>query len=269
MKKTALYTVTPEERVDLHKIDADDTGEYKQKEEPRERLKVLRARLAELQEALYAENKQSLLVVFQAMDTGGKDGATKQLLTGVDPAGVRITSFKAPSLIELQHDFLWRIHAQTPERGVIGVWNRSHYEDVLIVRVHKLIERKTWLDRYDAINAFEKNLVENGTTIVKFFLHISKEEQKARLQARLDRPEKTWKFNPTDLTERALWSEYQHAYEDALSATSTEYAPWHIVSANKKWARDIAVAEAVVEALEKMNPQFPKPDFDPTTIKID
>ena len=225
--------------------------------------------MATLQSALYAENKQSLLVVFQAMDTGGKDGAARNLMTGIDAAGVAVTSFKAPSTDELDHDFLWRIHQKTPARGLIGVWNRSHYEDVLIVRVHDWIDQKTCEQRYDAINAFEKNLVENGTTILKFFLHISKDEQKKRLQSRLDNPEKMWKFNEADLKERAVWDKYQQAYENAIEATSTAIAPWHIVPADKKWARDIAVSEAVAAALEKMNPQFPKPTFDPKKIVID
>lgn len=266
--KTALHTVKPGEDVDLKEFSPDDTGDW-DKEEAKIRRESLAARLAECQEALYAESRRSLLVIFQAMDTGGKDGATKNLLRGVDPAGISITSFKAPTQAELSHDFLWRVHAEVPPRGHIGVWNRSHYEDVLIVRVHKLIQLETWEQRYEQINAFEKMLVENGITILKFFLHISKDEQKERLQARLDTPEKRWKFNPADLAERALWPDYQHAYEDALKATSTHHAPWHIVPANKKWARDIAVAEKVVATLEHMKPAYPSPDFDPQAIIID
>jgi PPK2 family polyphosphate:nucleotide phosphotransferase len=193
----------------------------------------------------------------------------KSLLTGVNPAGVQVTSFKAPTWEELDHDYLWRVHHKVPPRGVIGVWNRSHYEDVLIVRVHKLIEKAVWKARYEQINNFEKMLSENGVTIVKFFLHISKDEQKERLQARLDDPAKHWKFNVGDLKERALWDEYQEAYEDAINQCSTEWAPWHIVPADKKWARNIAVAEAVVDALETMNPQFPTADFDATQIVVE
>ena len=266
--KTSLRTVQPGSKVDLHKICPDDAGEWN-KEDAELQREALSARLAVIQEVLYAESRRSFLVIFQAMDTGGKDGATKNLFRGADPAGVDVIGFKAPTQIELRHDFLWRCHAVVPPRGLIGVWNRSHYEDVLIVRVRKWIDETTCEQRYHQINNFEKMLHENGTTIVKIFLHISKDEQKKRLQARLDTPEKHWKFNPADLAERTLWDDYQHAYEKALEATSTEYAPWHIVPANKKWARDIAVAEKVVAALEEMKPEFPEPDFDPKAIIID
>ncbi|HEY0075931.1 MAG TPA: polyphosphate kinase 2 family protein [Abditibacteriaceae bacterium] len=268
-RKTALLQVKPGEKVRLAKIAADDTGDYKGKEESFERLAALQARLGELQERLYAEDKRSVLLVFQAMDTGGKDGAVKSLLTGINPVGVQVTSFKAPSQEELDHDYLWRVHQKVPGRGLIGVWNRSHYEDVLIVRVHKLIDKETAQARFEQINNFEKMLAENGVTILKFFLHISKDEQKERLQARLDNPEKHWKFNPGDLKERALWDDYQQAYEDVLNHCSTTHAPWHLVPADKKWARNIAVAEAVVAALEKMNPQFPKVDINPSEIVIE
>jgi PPK2 family polyphosphate:nucleotide phosphotransferase len=268
LKKTNLIQVPPGEKVRLKNIDPSDKGNYKSKEEPVARHLELQEKLNTLQERLYAEGKQSLLIVFQAMDTGGKDGAGKKLLTGLNPAGITVTSFKAPTSHELAHDFLWRIHAATPARGQIAVWNRSHYEDVLITRVHKLIDRDTYQARYDYINDFEAMLSANGTTILKFFLHISKDEQKERLQARLDDPEKHWKFNPGDLKERALWDDYQEAYQDALTATSTKVAPWHIVPADRKWARDISIAEAVAEALEKMNPQFPNIDFDPKSIVI-
>ncbi len=227
------------------------------------RLGVLRQRLCELQELLYAEHRRSLLLVFQAMDTGGKDGAIENLLTGVNPAGVQVATFKAPSLEELSHDFLWRIHAQTPKRGHIGVFNRSHYEDVLITRVHDLIDEKTAEQRYDDINHFETLLTRSGTRILKFFLHISKEEQAERLQARLDDPAKNWKFDPNDLKERAHWDDYQAAYEAALQHCSPAAAPWFVVPANHKWVRDLAIAEIVVAALEDMNPQPPKADFDP------
>jgi PPK2 family polyphosphate:nucleotide phosphotransferase len=267
--KTALIKVAPGATVRLRDIKANDSGDYENKEQSLARLEELRQRLSEWQERLYAEDKRSLLLIFQAMDTGGKDGAVKSLLTGVNPAGVQVTSFKAPTWEELDHDYLWRVHHKVPPRGVIGVWNRSHYEDVLIVRVHKLIEKAVWKARYEQINNFEKMLSENGVTIVKFFLHISKDEQKERLQARLDDPAKHWKFNVGDLKERALWDEYQEAYEDAINQCSTEWAPWHIVPADKKWARNIAVAEAVVDALETMNPQFPTADFDATQIVVE
>lgn len=233
------------------------------KEKAQVRLLALRQRLNDLQELLYAEHRRSLLIVFQAMDTGGKDGAIENLLTGVNPAGVQVASFKAPTTEELKHDFLWRIHAQTPKRGHIGVFNRSHYEDVLITRVHDIVDKKTYTQRYADINNFESLLTHNGTRILKFFLHISKEEQAERLQARLDDPAKNWKFDPNDLKERAYWEQYQEAYEDALRHCSSAAAPWFVVPANHKWARDLAITEIVVAALEEMNPKPPKVDFDP------
>lgn len=269
LKKTNLVIVSGGKKVRLKDIDTGAKGDYKSKEETLPRLQVLQDRIAELQERLYAESERSLLIVLQATDTGGKDGTVKSLLNGVNAAGIAVSSFKAPSDVELAHDFLWRIHAATPRRGVIGVWNRSHYEDVLITRVHKIIDKKTCETRYSDINAFEKLLADNGTTILKFFLHISKDEQKERLQARLDDPKKHWKFSPNDLKERACWDDYQSAYEDAINACSTKIAPWHIVPADHKWARNIAVGEAVVAALEEMNPKFPDVDFDPATIVID
>jgi PPK2 family polyphosphate:nucleotide phosphotransferase len=226
-------------------------------------MNVLRQRLCELQELLYAEHKHSILLVFQAMDTGGKDGLIENLLTGVNPAGVQVANFKAPSTEELNHDFLWRIHAHTPKRGRIGVFNRSHYEDVLITRVHGMIDDKTAKQRFEDINNFEQLLTRNGTRILKFFLHISKEEQAERLQDRLDDPAKNWKFDPNDLKERAYWDDYQKVYEDALRHCSTDEAPWFVVPANRKWVRDLAIAEIVVAVLEEMNPQPLKATFDP------
>ncbi|HEX8465930.1 MAG TPA: polyphosphate kinase 2 family protein [Abditibacterium sp.] len=268
MTKTNLIRVAKSDKIKLKDIDAAAKGDYETKEETFARLDELHGRISELQERLFAENKQSLLIVLQAIDTGGKDGAVKSLLTGINPAGLHVTSFKAPNSLELSHDFLWRIHATAPARGMIGVWNRSHYEDVLITRVHNLIDTQTCAARYEHINHFEKLLSDNGTTILKFFLHISKDEQKERLQARLDDPEKHWKFNPGDLKERELWNDYQKAYEDAVNACSTDYAPWHIVPADRKWARNIAIAEAVAQALEKMNPQFPTVEFDASKIVV-
>ena len=227
------------------------------------RLLVLRQRLCALQEMLYAEHKRSLLIVFQALDTGGKDGAVKNLLTGVNPAGVQVTSFKAPSEEEMSHDFLWRIHACTPKKGHIGVFNRSHYEDVLVTRVHGLIDDKTAKQRFEAINNFESQLTHNGTLILKFFLHISKQEQAERLQERLDDPSKNWKFDPNDIKERAHWDEYQDVFEDALRHCSPDSAPWFVVPADRKWVRDLAIIEIVVAALEDMNPKPHPVNFDP------
>lgn len=265
--KTALVTARPGKKIRLSKI---DPGGYASatKEKALARVEKLREKLLRWQEVFYAEHRRSLLIIFQAMDTGGKDGSVKNLCAGLDPAGLHITSFKAPTAEELDHDFLWRIHRATPGKGIIGIWNRSHYEDVLVARVHKLVEKKVWEERYDQINRFEKNLHENGTTILKFMLHISKDEQKRRLQARLEDPEKRWKFNPGDIKERALWDDYQEAYEDAINCCTTDHAPWHIVPADNKWARNLAIIERVVRAFKEMGPRFPKLSFDPKEVNF-
>jgi PPK2 family polyphosphate:nucleotide phosphotransferase len=266
--KSPIITACSSRRIKLSKIDADGTNGF-DKHEALKKFAELREKISRLQEILYAEQRRSLLLIFQAMDTGGKDGAIKNLCGGLDPAGLDIRDFKAPSQQELEHDFLWRVHQAVPGKGMIGVWNRSHYEDVLIVRVHKLVPKKVWKARYDQINRFEKNVTENGITIVKFMLHISKDEQKKRLQARLDDPEKWWKFNPGDIKERTFWDDYQRAYEDAINCCSTDYAPWHIVPANHKWARNLFVGDKVWRVLKKMDPRYPKLSFDPKTIRID
>ncbi len=266
--KSPIVTVHPGHKIKLSKIDADDTGGM-EKKKATERFCDTREKIDGLQQILFAEHRRSLLLVFQAMDTGGKDGAIKNLCADLNPAGLEIRDFKAPSQEELDHDFLWRAHKAVPGKGMIGVWNRSHYEDVLIVRVHKLVPKKIWQARYDQINRFERNLTENGTTIMKFMLHISKEEQKKRLEARLDDPEKWWKFNPNDIKERAHWDDYQKAYESAINCCSTHCAPWHIVPANHKWARNLFIAEMILRVLKKMDPRYPKISFDPKAIKID
>lgn len=266
--KTALVIARPGKKIRLSKIDPGETCGMT-KEESLERVEKLREKLLRWQEVFYAEHRRSLLIIFQAMDTGGKDGSVKNLCAGLDPGGLHITSFKAPTPEELDHDFLWRIHHATPAKGMIGIWNRSHYEDVLVARVHKLVAKKVWKARYDQINRFEENLHEDGTTILKFMLHISKEEQSRRLQARLDDPEKKWKFNPADLKDRARWDDYQDAYEDAINCCTTDYAPWHIVPADHKWARNLAIIEAVVRAFKKMKPHFPKLTFDPKDVNIE
>ena len=266
--KTAIVTARTGDKVRLSRIDPDETGGVKKEEAPAQ-LNQLLGKISLLQEAMYAEHRRSLLIIFQAMDTGGKDGAIKNLCAGLNPVGVQIKTFKVPSKEELDHDFLWRAHQATPARGMIAVWNRSHYEDVLVVRVHKLVPKKMWKARYDQINAFEKILTENGTILLKFMLHISKDEQQKRLQARLDNPDKWWKFNPDDLKERALWPKYEKAYEDAINHCTTSYAPWHIVPANHKWARNVAIADRVLSVLKEMDPRYPKPLFDPNTVKID
>ena len=245
----------------LADVDPDATKPF-DKGDADKRLAKLRPRLAELQEYLYAEHKQSLLLVFQAMDTGGKDGAIEKLLTGVNPAGVQVAAFKAPTQHELDHDFLWRIHAQTPRSGHIGVFNRSHYEDVLVTRVHGIVSEEECRARYADINSFEAMLTRNGTRILKFYLNISLAEQAQRLRDRLADPAKRWKFDPNDLKERAHWPAYQVALQDALAATSTPDCPWYVVPANAKWARDLAIMEIVVAALEDINPQPPAATFD-------
>lgn len=263
------YRILPGKPVDLKKLDPDDSSRFPAgKQEGKEELLKLNKKLEALQELLYAEQKHKFLVVLQAMDTGGKDGVIRHVFEGVNPQGVRVASFKSPTAIELAHDYLWRVHQQTPGRGEIVIFNRSHYEDVLVVRVHELVPREVWSKRYDQINAFEKQLAEEGTTILKFFLHIDKDEQKERLEARRDDPEKRWKFNVDDLKERQLWDEYVRAYEEAISRTSTEWAPWYVVPANKKWYRNLVVASVIIDKLAGLKMAFPKADFDPQKVKV-
>jgi PPK2 family polyphosphate:nucleotide phosphotransferase len=229
----------------------------------------LNGRLEELQEMLWAEHRHKVLVVLQGMDTSGKDGTIGHVFDGVNPLGVRVAAFKAPSPEELEHDFLWRVHPKVPGSGEMVIFNRSHYEDVLAVRVHRLVAAEVWQARYDQINAFEKLLSESGTTILKFYLHIDADEQKERLQARLDDPTKRWKFRKGDLADRKLWQDYTAAYEEALARTSTAHAPWTIVPANKKWYRNLVVATVLVEALEKLDMKYPEPEEDLDGIVIE
>jgi PPK2 family polyphosphate:nucleotide phosphotransferase len=214
--------------------------------------------LGELQDRLWAENRRSLLVVLQAMDTGGKDSTIKHVFSGVNPQATRATAFKQPTPPELRHDFLWRVHLAVPAAGEIGIFNRSHYEDVLIARVHRLVPESVWRPRYELINDFEKTLHHSGTTIVKLFLHISKDEQERRLQKRLHRPDKRWKFSPADLEERSYWDDYHVAYEDALNRTSTAYAPWYVIPANHKWYRNWAVSRILIDTLRALDPRYPE-----------
>jgi PPK2 family polyphosphate:nucleotide phosphotransferase len=225
--------------------------------------------LRDLQYRLHAERERSLLVVLQGMDAAGKDGTIRNVFRSFDPHALRVVSFKRPTPPELAHDFLWRVHARAPSRGQVAVFNRSHYEDVLVVRVHGAISHEECAARYDHINAFERLLADGGTVILKFFLHISKEEQKKRFQARLESPAKHWKFSPGDLDERARWGDYMSAYEDALAECSTERAPWYVIPADRKWYRDWAVSTILREALESMRPALPRVDFDPRAITID
>ena len=233
----------------------------------KERTKALLERLTELQARLYAESKRSLLVVLQGRDTCGKDGTIRRVFDAVNPQGCIVTSFKKPSELELSHDYLWRVHHAIPAKGTIGIFNRSHYEDVLVVRVRELVPRTVWAKRYQQINDFERMLSENGVTILKFFLHISRDEQKERLLARLEDPSKHWKFNEDDLAERALWDRYTSAYRDALGKCSTPWAPWYIVPADKKKARDYLVAQTVVDTLARMAPRYPSVGGDIAKLK--
>jgi len=252
------YKIKPNQKINLDDWDPNDTSAYNgNKHDARFRLSELCAQLEQLQELLWAEGKHKLLVMLQAMDTGGKDGTIRHVFEGVNPQGVRVANFKVPTPEELAHDYLWRVHKQTPGNGEIVIFNRSHYEDVLVVRVHNLVPEQTWTKRYNQINAFERMLAEEGTTILKFYLHIDRQEQKERLQARLDEPDKRWKFNRGDLKERALWSEYQKAYETVLNKTSTKYAPWYIVPANKKWYRNLVIATVMVNTLKGLKMNYP------------
>ena len=218
---------------------------------------------------LYAENQRALLLVLQGMDTAGKDGVIRKVLSGIDPVNCRVTAFKQPTAEELRHDFLWRIHRAVPGHGEIGIFNRSHYEDVLVTRVHQLVPEAVWSQRYDRINDFERLLSEAGTTIVKIFLHISKQEQRERLVVRLENPNKRWKFQRNDLAERQLWDRYQQAYNDALTRCNTDLAPWYIVPANSKWHRDLVVSEVLRKTLEGMAPEFPSEEPGLDQIVID
>lgn len=238
------------------------------KDKTREKTDILCRHIGELQHLLYANRTHSLLLVFQGMDTSGKDGAGRHLLQYVTPAGVETNNFKVPNSDELSHDYLWRIHKAMPHYGNIGVFNRSHYEDVLAVRVLKLKPREVWFARYEQINAFEKMLVQNNVVVLKFFLHISKEEQAQRLKARLNDPAKNWKFEMNDVKMRGYWNDFQTAYADAIHRCSSEYAPWHVIPANHKWYRDYVIARIVVKALEKLKMKWPKPKEDLSKIKI-
>jgi len=262
------YLVRPGTKVDLGKIDPGDvrlaTGG---KAEAKKKSAAIQERLRELQELLFAGHERKLLVVLQGMDTSGKDGTIRHVMGGFNPQGTRIASFGRPTTEELDHDYLWRVHRQVPGKGEVVVFNRSHYEDVLVVRVHSLVPKAVWRKRYDQINAFEEILAESGTVILKFFLHISKDEQRARLQARIDDPTKRWKFQHGDLEERELWDDYQRAYEDALFKTSTERAPWYIVPANQKWYRNYVVGLVVADALERLHMKYPEPDLSGVVVK--
>lgn len=274
-------TIDPSELIKRHRVEdgrkfnlgdvdpGDTCGLDIEKDDAKDMLETGISKLDKLQERLYAEGKWSILIVLQAMDAGGKDSAIEHVMTGVNPQGCNVRSFKAPGPTELKHDFLWRHAIALPERGKIGIFNRSHYEEVLVVRVHpeilenqnlprELIGNNIWKQRFDDIRSFEQHLARSGTVLLKFYLHISKGEQKRRFLDRINEPDKNWKFSEGDIEERALWDDYMHAYEDMIRNTARKYAPWHVIPANNKWYARIAIAATLVEALERINPQFPE-----------
>lgn len=270
-KLAEAYRIDQGKDFKLKDYDPADTAHWRSKEHAQEALQQGIVRLAELQDKLYAQDRWAVLLIFQAMDAAGKDGAIKHVMSGVNPQGCQVYSFKAPSEKELQHDFLWRTTCDLPERGHIGIFNRSYYEEVLVVRVHpeffenervpsSLCGKKLWQERFEDIHAFERHMARNGTVIRKFFLHLSKKEQKRRFLARLDEPEKNWKFSAADIHERQYWDDYQEAYEDMIRNTSSKRAPWYVVPADNKWFTRLVVAEVVAQTLESLNLSYPKVD---------
>ena len=262
------FLIPQSKKLSLSKYNTSETGGLKSKKDALVRLKENIKIMSELQAKLYAQDKYALLIIFQAMDAAGKDGTIKHVMSGLNPQGTQVHSFKQPSKTELDHSYLWRIYCALPEKGRIGIFNRSHYEDVLVVRVHNLIidqkipdqfkNDNIWIQRYRQINDFEKYLFENGIIILKFFLHISKEEQKKRFLKRIDDPSKNWKFSQADVSERAHWDEYQNAYEEAISATSKKFAPWFVIPSDKKWFARLVVSEIIVEQMGALNPEYPR-----------
>ena len=269
MNKIYSYQLAGKNKVSLSDYDPDDTGKFHSKAQALRDLAKHQEKLFELQELLYADASRALLVVLQGMDAAGKDGTIRHIFTGVNPQGCQVTSFKVPSPEELQHDFLWRVHRAVPARGMIGIFNRSHYEDVLVVRVHQNLSRKELANRFDEINAFEEMLVRNGVIILKFFLHISQEEQKIRLESRLQQRTKYWKVSPSDLAERQYWDDYLEAYEDVFRYSSSKDAPWYIIPANKKWYRNVAISQILVDALAALKLKYPKPKFKIARLKVE
>ena len=259
MNYTQLFLAKPSSKVRLSDCDPDFTGKHEGKKEALKIIEHNNLRLRELQELLYAEHKRSLLICLQAIDTGGKDGTIRHVISAMNPQGCKVASFKQPTSLEHNHDFLWRAHRDVPAIGDVTVFNRSHYEDVLVARIHGLVPKAIWMKRYDQINAMEKYLSENNTHIIKFFLHISKDEQLRRFKERLDDPAKHWKINAADYTERERWDDYEAAFEDMLSKCSTKHAPWFIIPANHKWFRDLAVSQILLEYMEKLHMKFPPP----------
>lgn len=262
------HKLAPNQTVSLNEITADGKDCQSNRKHAENEFKDLRKEFRELQARFYAEDKHKLLLVFQAMDAGGKDGTIRAITQGVNPQGVFITSFKGPSKQELTHDFLWRVHKAVPARGMVGIFNRSHYEDVLVVRVDNLVPESVWRPRYERINDFEELLTGSGTTILKFYLHISKEEQRERFQERIDIPEKNWKFSFEDLEKRKQWDDYMAAYEEMLMQTTTETAPWYVIPSNQNWYRNLAIERVIVSTLRQLDPQYPPPEGDVTGVVV-
>ena len=257
------YLVSGKNKIHLKDFDPNDSSEFNGKKKAGEEALIeINKEIETLQEQMFAEGKRRLIVLVQAMDTAGKDGIIRHVFEGVNPSGVRVAAFKAPTAVELSHDYLWRVHAQTPGKGEIVIFNRSHYEDVLVVRVRNLAPKEVWSKRYDHIKNFEKMLTDEGTTILKLFLNIDLQEQAQRFLARVEDPTKTWKFNPGDLEERKLWPQYMEAYEDALNKTSTDYAPWYVIPSNKKWYRNLLVANILRDTLKGFKMSYPEPPAD-------
>jgi PPK2 family polyphosphate:nucleotide phosphotransferase len=262
-----MFRIKPDSKVRLDHHDPAYKGGHGSAETARQETEHFREKLAHQQALLYAQRKHSVLVVLQAMDAGGKDGTVNHVFSALNPQGTTVVGFKQPTPIELAHDFLWRVHSHTPGRGEVAIFNRSHYEDVLVTRVHKLIDKATWTARYKRIREFETGLTDNGTTILKFYLHISKEEQLARFAERLEDPKRNWKISESDYIERELWDDYVGAVEDAISATSTREAPWYIIPSNHKWFRNLAVSQIMADAMEALGMAFPKPSVDLAEIR--
>jgi PPK2 family polyphosphate:nucleotide phosphotransferase len=261
------FRVDSDSKVKLSKLDPSYKGKHESEEEAKQEIEASCQKLFHQQALLYAEHKHAILVVLQALDAGGKDGTIKHVFTALNPQGATVASFKQPTSTELAHDFLWRVHPHAPGKGEIVIFNRSHYEDVLVTRVHKLIDRETWKKRYQRIRDFEALLAENGTTILKFFLHISSQEQLARFEQRLDDPHRNWKISESDYSERALWDDYIEAFEDAISATSAKHAPWYVIPSNHKWFRNLAVSQIMVHTMEELELAFPTPSVDLADIR--
>ncbi len=264
------YWVRPGAKMDFSDHDSGEKTLFQgNKDEFETQFDEIQDELQQLQKVLYAQNKHRILVVMQAMDTGGKDGCIKHVFSRIDPQGIHVRSFKKPTEEELSHDFLWRVHSKVPSRGQMVIFNRSHYEDIIAVRVKKIFPDEVWKRRQRHVIDFERLLAEEGTTIVKIFLHISKAEQKRRLEARINNPAKHWKINPDDLADRARWDEFMDAYEDVIGKTSTEHAPWYVVPADRKWYRNLCVARIMLDTLKKLDMKFPAINWDPSNLRIE